>query len=291
MPGGCRWAPGSGSSSWQPRLSGMRLCGAGSATWCARPRQRLPHHPKSKIRYTLHRCRPRHTGVTMVTPVHAPSVVRPRFPGTAMSYNGKGDLMRLRKFVRVAAFAALPALLPAQSGPRGYHAVACVKLKPGASTEFQKFAAGDLRKLQQSFADSGRIAAWFLLKYAMPQGSSAPCDYVTISVFAGAPPAPAGPEEMGAALEKAGVAMSGQQLIDKRSSLVNLVSYEMWQNQAAVGTLQKGDYVVFNHMKVHDIDEWIAYEKKIWKPIAESLAKDGIQRGWTLNVQRSEERR
>ena len=193
--------------------------------------------------------------------------------------------MRLRKLVGVAAIAALPVLLPAQEGPRGYHAVACVKVKPGASAEFQKFAAGDLHKLQQSFADSGRIAAWFLLKYAMPQGSSAPCDYVTISLYAGAPLAQPGADAMGAALEKAGVAMSGQQFIDKRSSLVDLVNYEMWQNQAAVGTLQKGDYVVLNHMKVQNLDDWIAYEKKVWRPVAESLVKDGIQRGWTLNVQ------
>jgi hypothetical protein len=39
-------------------------------------------------------------------------------------------------------------------------------------------------------------------------------------------------------------------------------------------------------MKVHgDIGDWIAYEKKVWKPFAEAIAKDGLERGWSLNVQ------
>jgi hypothetical protein len=41
-------------------------------------------------------------------------------------------------------------------------------------------------------------------------------------------------------------------------------------------------------MKVADdnFDDWIAYEKKVWKPLAEALVKDGKQSGWSLNVQR-----
>src|SRR5579864_1709597 len=116
--------------------------------------------------------------------------------------------MKHGSYLKLAVAAALPVVLCAQQPPRGYHAVACVKLKPGASAEFQKMATGEIHKLQQSFADSGRIAAWFLLRYVMPQGSAAACDYLTISLFPGAPPAPMSTEETGAALERAGVPMT-----------------------------------------------------------------------------------
>jgi hypothetical protein len=39
-----------------------------------------------------------------------------------------------------------------------------------------------------------------------------------------------------------------------------------------------------NYMKVPDVDEWLAYEKKVWKPLAEAMAKDGVTDGWSVNV-------
>jgi len=63
------------------------------------------------------------------------------------------------------------------------------------------------------------------------------------------------------------------------------VASELWQNEIAVGTLQKGDYLVLNHMMVFKMDEWMAYEKKVWQPFAESMVKDGVMRGWFLNLQ------
>ena len=63
------------------------------------------------------------------------------------------------------------------------------------------------------------------------------------------------------------------------------MSAGLWQNQIAVGTLQKGDYLVLNHMKVLKMEDWIAYEKKVWQPFAEAMVKDGVTRGWFLNVQ------
>ena len=71
----------------------------------------------------------------------------------------------------------------------------------------------------------------------------------------------------------------------RRASLSDLVAAELWLNAIAVGALQKGDYVVVNHMKVPKMAEWIAFEKKVWQPFAESMAKDGVTRGWFLNGQ------
>jgi len=39
-------------------------------------------------------------------------------------------------------------------------------------------------------------------------------------------------------------------------------------------------------MKVAEdnLNDWVAYEKTVWKPVAEALVKDGKQDGWSLNL-------
>jgi hypothetical protein len=193
--------------------------------------------------------------------------------------------MKFGLFLSVALAATFPASLPAQEAPTGYHTVSCIKVKPGKGAEYRRWVAEDVHKLQQASADSGRISAWFLLESVMPGGTSAACDYVSVALYPGAPPAPMGLDGMSAALKKSGLAMSAQEYVDHRGALTELVSAALWRNLVAVGTLQKGDYLVLNHMKVHKMDEWIAYEKKVWQPFAESMVKDGVTRGWFLNVQ------
>ena len=192
---------------------------------------------------------------------------------------------KFRLFISAALVAAFSVSLSAQQAPNGYHTVACIKVKPGKEAEYRKWAAENGRKLQQANADSGRITTWFLLRSVMPQGSSAACDYLSVSIFPGAPPAPMGLDSMGAALKKAGLATSAQEYVDRRTSLTELVSNNMFQNQITVGSAQKGDYFIVNYMRVPNMTNWLAYEKKVWQPMAESMAKDGVQRGWSVNVQ------
>jgi hypothetical protein len=49
--------------------------------------------------------------------------------------------------------------------------------------------------------------------------------------------------------------------------------------------MKKGDYLIVNYMKVEDIGEWLAAEKKVWQPMAESMVQAGVTSGWSLNVQ------
>lgn len=150
----------------------------------------------------------------------------------------------MKSVILVIALAATYTLtMAAQPAPVGYHSLACIKVKPGKRAEYQKWALDSVHKLQQSNADSGQIAAWYLVSTVMPQGNSAMCDYYSISIFPALPPAPRGIEGLEVALKKASIGMSAQEYIDKRSSLTDLVSAEMWQNQIAVGTLKKGDYL------------------------------------------------
>jgi hypothetical protein len=105
-------------------------------------------------------------------------------------------------------------------------------------------------------------------------------------MYPGIPPQPLGLEELDAALKKAGMSMSAQQYVDRRNSLTTLVSNNMYQNQSYVGAFKKGDYFVVNYMKVsgENMDDYLAWEKKVWKPLAEAMAKDGVRTGWSLNT-------
>ncbi|MGA2168558.1 MAG: hypothetical protein ABSG62_10120 [Terracidiphilus sp.] len=190
-----------------------------------------------------------------------------------------------RSLFSVAIAAAFSASLFAQQAPSGYHSVACIKVKPEKAAEFRKWYAEDVRKVQQSRADSGAIAVWYLLRSVIPAGTSAECDYLSISIYPGAPPKPLELHELGAVLKKAGLNTSAQEYVDRRNSLTELVSNNLFQNRISVGGAKKGDYFMVNYMKVVNMGDWIAYEKKVWQPLAESLVQAGVTSGWSVNVQ------
>lgn len=189
-----------------------------------------------------------------------------------------------RLFVCVALVAAFSAVLSAQQAPTGYHSVACIKVKPENNTEFRKWAAGDLHKLAQSRVDSGAFSSWMLLRSVIPSGASAECDFLIVSMYPGIPPHPMGLDELDAALKKAGIAMTGQQYVDRRNSLTTLISSDLFQNIAFVGASKKGDYFVVNYMKATNLYDYVAWEKKTWMPVAEAMAKEGTRSGWSLNT-------
>ena len=190
-----------------------------------------------------------------------------------------------RSLFGVAIAAAYSVTLLAQQAPSGYHSVACMKVKAGKTAEFRKWYAEDVHKVQQSRADSGAITSWFLLRSVAPQGTSAECDYLSIAMFPGAPPKPMDLDELGAALKKAGLTISAQEYVDRRNSLTELVSNNWFRNLVFVGSMKKGDYFKVNYVKVPDIGDWLAYEKKVWQPLAEAMIKDGVTSGWSVNVQ------
>ena len=192
----------------------------------------------------------------------------------------------LRIFAGAVALAALSFPLVAQppSLTTGYHQVQCIKIKPDKGMEFRKWADGDLHKYAQGVVDSGRLSSWTLVRAVTPAGSANSCDYFVVSFFPGLPPEPLGRSELGPMLKKAGLNTTAEEWVARRDSLSTLVSTGLWRNYAAVGSMQKGDYIVVNETKAADVDEWVAYEKKAWQPIAEELDKEGKTRGWSVNV-------
>jgi hypothetical protein len=189
-----------------------------------------------------------------------------------------------RSLLSVVLAAAFSVTLLAQQAPTGYHSVACIKVKPENASEYRTWAAEDSHKFAQAMVDSGAVTTWFRLRSVIPQGTSAECDYLIISIYPGAPPKPLDIDEMGAVLKKAGMTVSAKEFVDRRSSLTQLVSNNIFQNKILVGAAKKGDYFMVNEMKVSNMNDYLAYEKKVWQPLAEAMAKDGVRTGWSLNV-------
>jgi hypothetical protein len=190
-----------------------------------------------------------------------------------------------RSLASVALAATLSATLFAQQAPTGFHSVACIKIKPENAKDFRKWAAEETHKFAQARVDSGSVSTWLLLRSVLPTGTSAECDYLSIFMYPGSPPKPLELDELGAVLKKAGLTMSAQEYVDRRTALTRLVSNNLFQNKAFAGTMNKGDYFQVNYMKVPNMEDYLAYEKKVWQPLAEAMVKGGVRTGWSLNVQ------
>jgi len=190
-----------------------------------------------------------------------------------------------RSFLSVAIVAAFSATLLAQQAPSGLHRVACIKIQPGKSAEFSKWMATDVHAYQQVRVDSGEVAAWMLVRSVIPEGKSAECDYLVVSMYAGAPPKPSGLDGVAATLKKAGLTMSAQEFVDHRDTLTELISNNLFQNRISVGTMKKGDYLVVNYFKVPDMGDELRWEKEVWQPLAESMVQAGVLGGWSVNAQ------
>ena len=178
-----------------------------------------------------------------------------------------------------------PATAQEQSGSPGFHSVACVKVKRGKMADFKAFVNGDFLKFEQSRVDSGAISAWVALRTVIPAGRDATCDYAFVTFYSGMPNAPMGDEEMTAALKKAGISTSLDQMRQQRDAAGYLVYNSISRTALHVGGAKKGDYIVVNEMSVPDVGAWIANEKKLWQPIFEDGIKDGSVDGWSVVVQ------
>jgi len=186
-----------------------------------------------------------------------------------------------------AIAAALPMTLAAQQAPTTTYASTCVTVKSGQDAAFDQIVNGDLHKLEQSRVESGALSGYIVLRTEMPAGKEAHCDYVFLAFYSGMPKAPMSDAELNAALQKAGVANTEAQFGERLSGVGEEVSNALEYNLDLVGGAQKGDYIVYNAMKISegDIDAWIKWEKTMWGPLADSMVKSGQLRGWALDIQ------
>jgi hypothetical protein len=168
------------------------------------------------------------------------------------------------------------------SGSPGFHGVACVKVRHGKSADFKTLVDGTFLKYAQSRVDSGAISAWLVLRTVIPAGHDATCDYAFVTFYPGMPNAPMGDEEMTAAMKKAGISSSLEDMRQQRDAAGYLVYNALERTAVHVGQAKKGDYIIVNVMSVPDTGAWIANEKKLWQPIFEDGVKDGSVDGWSV---------
>ena len=169
-----------------------------------------------------------------------------------------------------------------QSGSTGFHSISCIKVRHGKSADFKTLVDGTFLKFGQSRVDSGAISAWIVLRTVIPAGHDATCDYVFVSFYSGLPSAPLGDEEMTAALKKAGISTSLEDMRQQQDAAGYLVYNSLERTALQVGQAKKGDYIIVNVMSVPDVGAWIANEKKMWQPIFEDGVKDGSVDGWSV---------
>ena len=169
-----------------------------------------------------------------------------------------------------------------QSESTGFHSISCVKVRRGKSADFKTLVDGTFLKFAQSRVDSGGISAWLVLRTVIPAGHDANCDYVFVTFYPGMPNAPLGDEEMTAALKKAGISTSLEDMRQQRDAAGYLVYNGMEHTAVQVGRAKNGDYIIVNEMSVPDTGAWIANEKKLWQPIFEDGVKDGSVDGWSV---------
>ena len=174
------------------------------------------------------------------------------------------------------------AIAQEQSGSPGFHSVACVKVRHGKMADFKTLVNGNLQKFAQSRVDSGAISAWLVLRTVIPAGHDATCDYAFVTFYPGMPNAPMGDEEMTAALTKAGISTSLEDMRQQRDAAGYLVYNALERTVLHVGQAKRGDYLIVNIMSVPDVGAWLANEKKLWQPIFEDGVKDGSVDGWSV---------
>ena len=161
----------------------------------------------------------------------------------------------------------------------------CIKIAPGKGAEFEAYLRDISLPLAQARADAGEFSWSIIVRGVSPAGSSAPCDYRVAYGYKGLPPEELSREGLDAALKRAKLTLTADQLIAKRSALTSLVAAEIWSQIDGIGpNVEKGGYIRLNHYKVTSGEgsEWVRMETTYWKPIMDAWLKQGGVGGWGL---------
>ena len=155
-----------------------------------------------------------------------------------------------------------------------------LKVPTGKGDEYLAFFNETSKKMAQVRANAGEILSYTLLRSVYPAGEEARANYLVSIIFEGAPQPPASRSKMETDLKKAGVKMSIDEFLKKRTSLATLVAQEMWRPQARVAAPKVGHYIFINQMKVLDAPNYFTFEQTVWRPLAEEWVKQGAMSGW-----------
>jgi hypothetical protein len=161
----------------------------------------------------------------------------------------------------------------------------CVKVVPGKGPAYEAFLRDVALPLNQSRADAGEFEWHGVGRAVVPVGSSARCDYRLAYTYKGNPPEEATSDQLNAALKRAGLSLTAEQLAEKRSALIQLISMDIWYTFENLGPQwAKGSYLKFNHWNVKggQYEEYLRLERTTWKPLMEAWLKAGGTGSWVL---------
>jgi hypothetical protein len=158
----------------------------------------------------------------------------------------------------------------------------CLKVAPGKGAEYESYLKDVAVPLARARADAGDFAWFVVSRGVFPAGSSARCDYRVAYGYKGLPPEELSNEGLDAALKRAKLPLTAEQLIAKRSMLTSLVGAEIWYRIDGVEgpDLTTGSYLRFNHYQARNTDNWVKQETTYWKPLMEAWLKAGGKGGW-----------
>jgi hypothetical protein len=185
--------------------------------------------------------------------------------------------------IALSAFVIVSGLL-AQAPPVNYLSSACIKVAPGKLQEFRTFVTDYSLKVNTHLVNKGRATSYSLLRAVMPQGEESRCDYIVVTTYTGAPATPLARGEQDKILQSAGVNITWADFVAKRTQLTKLVATELWRTRERVGSIEKGDYMFLNRMRVHNPAEYVKFEQDVWKPVAEQMVKDGNLKAWSFTT-------
>ncbi len=162
----------------------------------------------------------------------------------------------------------------------------CIKVAPGKVADYETFVKDVTLPLARARAEAGEFAWLLVARGVFPAGSSARCDYRIVYGYKGLPPEVASKETLSAALKRAKLTMSFDEMVARRDALTHLVGVELWYAIDGVGSdVEKDNYVVLNHNTVKDgqFAEWQKLETTYWKPLVEAWLKAGGKGSWSIS--------
>jgi hypothetical protein len=193
-------------------------------------------------------------------------------------------VLKTMRITALAAFCFSVGSAQTQTQPT-YVRDLCVKVAPGKNAEYSAFMRDVTAKMQQARIDAGEMAFWLLARAVVPAGTSAKCDYHSVSGFNGFPPETPTQAQTDATLKKANVKMTAADVAAKRDSLSSLVSLDIWRGIDSIGgAAAKGSYFRLNYFKVKpgQGSEWAKLETTRWKPLVDAYIKAGNTASWTV---------
>ena len=146
----------------------------------------------------------------------------------------------------------------------------CVKLNAGKFADYEAYLKDVTIPVARARAEAGEFAWLIVARGVFPAGASARCDYRIVYGYKGLPPETASRDTMTAALKRAKLTLSYDDMLARRDALTHLVGAELWYAIDGVGSdVAKDNYVVLNHNSVKDgqFAEWQKLEVTYWKPL------------------------